>query len=99
MKILTPNLVLESAHRRGFWRKAAEGNRNSRGVRGLAHFCFREGFMCLLMICKGTFPALKKLIFHFFFLDIYHCRQNGMFFCQRGKLVVNSDDMTTDQKH
>ena len=32
-------------------------------------------------------------------MSIYHCRQNGMFFRQRGKLVVNSDDMTTDQKH
>ena len=57
------NLVLESARRR----KAAKGNRNSRGVRGLAHpgiFCFREIFRCLLMICKGTFQALKKLIFY-----------------------------------
>ena len=26
-------------------------------------------------------------------------RQNAMFFRQEGKLVVNSDDMTTDQKH
>ena len=26
-------------------------------------------------------------------------RQNGMFSRQGGDLVVNSDDMTTDQKH
>ena len=34
-------------------------------------------------------------------IHVYHCRQNGMFFRQGGggELVVNSDDMTTDQKH
>ena len=73
MKILTPNQVLESARRRGFWREAAEGNRNSRGYGGMPHrdfFCFREGFRCLLVISKGTFQALKKTFFLNFFLDI-----------------------------
>ena len=51
------------------------------------------------MISKGTFQALKNSFFINVFLDIYHCRQNGMFFRQRGKLVVNFDNMTTDQKH
>ena len=41
MKILTPNLVLESAHRRGFWRKAAEGNRNFGGGPGACPFLFQ----------------------------------------------------------
>ena len=50
------------------------------------------------MISKGTFQALKKKNSLIFFL-IYHCRQNGMIFRLRGKFVVNSDDMTTDQKH
>ena len=66
MKILTPNQVLESARRRGFRREAAEGNRNSRGSGGMPHrdfFCFGEGFRCLLVISKGTFQALKKIIF------------------------------------
>ena len=78
MKILTPKLVLESVRGRGF----AEGDRSSRGagggggVRGYAPpeiFILREGFrqsfMCLLVISKGTFQALKQLIFHYFFLD------------------------------
>ena len=50
--------------------------------------------MCLLVISKGTNLALKNTIFSLFF-----CRQNEMFFCHGGKLVVNSDVMTTDQKH
>ena len=33
----------------------------------------------------------------FCFPGKYHCHQNGMSFRQGGKLVVNSDDMTTDQ--
>ena len=32
---------------------------------------FRQSFMCLLVISKGTFQALKQLIFHYFFLDTY----------------------------
>ena len=51
------------------------------------------------MISKGTFQALEKVIFHFCFLDIYHCRQNGMFFRHRGKLVVNSDDIVKSGIH
>ena len=30
---------------------------------------FRQSFMCLLVISKGAFQALKQLIFHYFFLD------------------------------
>ena len=70
MKILTPNQVLESARRRGFRREAAEGNRNFRGSGGMPHrvfFCFGEGFRFLLVISKGTFQALKKIIFSNFF--------------------------------
>ena len=74
MKILTPKLVLESARGRGF----AEGDRSSRGGGVWGHappeiFILREGsrqsFLCLLVISKGTFQALKQLIFHNFFLD------------------------------
>ena len=58
MKILTPNLVLESARRRGLRGTANKGDHKSRGVRGhapLGIFCFIEGFRCLLVISKGTF--------------------------------------------
>ena len=30
---------------------------------------FRQSFMCLLVISRGTFQALKQLIFHYFSLD------------------------------
>ena len=60
MKILTPNLVLESAAGRGTPRllvKATESGRNSRGFEGM-------DFMCLLQISKGIFQALKQPIVH-----------------------------------
>ena len=57
--------------------------------------------MCLIVISKGTFQALKQLIFHYFFLDTVYIIVVRMecFFVRGGKLVVNSDDMTTDQKY
>ena len=63
MKILTPNLVLDSGSRHagsgGRPPKAKpQGDHNSRGVRGhalLGIFCFIEGFRCFLVISKGTF--------------------------------------------
>ena len=55
------------------------------------------------LISKVTFQALKQLIFHYFFLDTVYIIVVRMecFFVRGGggKLVVNSDDMTTDQKH
>ena len=30
---------------------------------------FRQSFICLLVVSKGTFQALKQLIFHYFVLD------------------------------
>ena len=46
MKILTPNLVLESARRLCFRRKSAEGGRNSIRVSAecTGNFFFREDF-------------------------------------------------------
>ena len=69
MKILSPNLVLESARRRGFRGTATNGSHKAKGVRGHApppplEFFFGEGFRWLLKISKGTFQALKQLIFH-----------------------------------
>ena len=54
-----------------------------RGACPTWNFCFRQGFRCLLVIFKGTFQALKTYIFHKKILDIYHCRQNGMFFSSK----------------
>ena len=67
MKILTPNLVLDSAPWRGTpWLpvNATESGRNTRGFGGMPpppeNVFFREGFRCLLQISKGIFQALTR---------------------------------------
>ena len=45
MKILTPNLVLESAHRRGFRWTATKGDHNSRGGGGGPGACSTGHFL------------------------------------------------------
>ena len=68
MKIVPPNMVLESERRRGFRRTATEGLRNARvGSRGMPpeNFFLIEGIRWLLVISLiGTFQNLKQLIFH-----------------------------------
>ena len=97
MKILTPKLVLESARGRGF----AEGDRSSRGWGMplppeifILREGFRQSFMCLLVISKGTFQALKQLIFHYFFLETVYIIVVRMecFFVRGGSL---SSELTT----